>query len=77
VCPAVTPRCMCLCNTGQFVTPSGISDLCSRVDGKGTPLILSAVSVLVLAQPSSEVPEELMNSPAYIYIYIYIKDSII
>jgi len=35
-----------------------------------------AVSVLVVAQPSSEVPEELMNYPVYmneyIYIYIYI-----
>jgi hypothetical protein len=30
------------------------------------------VSVLVVAQRSSEVPEGLMNNPVYIYIYIYI-----
>jgi hypothetical protein len=28
-------------------------------------MILSAVSVLVLAQSSSEIPEELMNNPVY------------
>ena len=33
---------------------------------------LSAVSVLVVAQSSSEIPEGLMNNPVYIYIYIYI-----
>jgi len=31
-------------------------------------MLLSAVSVLVVAQPSSEVPEGLMNYPVYIYI---------
>jgi hypothetical protein len=30
-------------------------------------MLLSAVSVLVVAQPSSEVPEGLMNDPAYIF----------
>ena len=35
-------------------------------------MLLSAVSVLVVAQSSSEVPEGLTNNPVYIYIYIYI-----
>ena len=45
-------------------------------------MLLSAVSVLVVAQSSSEIPERLMNNPVcvcvcvcvcmYIYIYIYI-----
>ena len=35
-------------------------------------MLLSAVSVLVIAQSSSEIPEGLMNNPVYIYIYIYI-----
>jgi len=35
-------------------------------------MLLSAVSVLVVAQAISEVPEGLMNNPVYIYIYIYI-----
>ena len=34
-------------------------------------MLLSAVSVLVVAQSSSEIPEGLMNNPIYIYIYIY------
>ena len=34
-------------------------------------MLLSAVSVLVVAQSSSEVPEGLTNNPIYIYIYIY------
>ena len=33
-------------------------------------MLLSAVSVLVVAQSSSEVPEGLMNNPVYIYTYI-------
>ena len=33
-------------------------------------MLLSAVSVLDVAQSSSEVPEVLMNNPVYIYIYI-------
>jgi len=33
-------------------------------------MLLSAVSVLVVAQSSSEVPEGLTNNPVYIYIYI-------
>ena len=32
-------------------------------------MLLSAASVLVVVQPSSEVPEGLMNYPIYIYIY--------
>ena len=35
-------------------------------------MLLSAVSVLVVAQSSSEIPEGLMNNPVYMYIYIYI-----
>jgi len=35
-------------------------------------MLLSAVSVLVVAQSSSEIPEGLMNNPVYIYIYKYI-----
>jgi len=38
-------------------------------------MLLSAVSVLVVAQSSSEIPEGLMNNPVYIYIYIYIHIS--
>ena len=33
-------------------------------------MFLSAVSVLVVAQLSSEIPEGLMNNPVYIYIYM-------
>jgi len=32
-------------------------------------MLLSAVSVLVVAQSSSEIPEGIMNNPVYIYIY--------
>ena len=35
-------------------------------------MLLSAVSVVVVAQSSSEIPEGLMNNPVYIYIYTYI-----
>ena len=35
-------------------------------------MLLSAVSVLVVAQSSSKIPEGLMNNPVYIYIYIYV-----
>ena len=35
-------------------------------------MLLSAVSVFVVAQPSSEVPEGLLNHLVYVYIYIYI-----
>jgi hypothetical protein len=31
-------------------------------------MLLSAVSVLVVVQPSSEVPGGLMNYPVYVYI---------
>ena len=30
-------------------------------------MLLSAVSVLVVAQSSSEIPEELMNNPVYLF----------
>jgi hypothetical protein len=33
----------------------------------GTDMLLSAVSVLVVAQPSSEVPEGLMNYPVFCF----------
>ena len=33
-------------------------------------MLLSAVSVLVVAQSSSEIPEGLMNNPVYIYVYM-------
>ena len=36
-------------------------------------MLLSAVSVLTVAQSSSEIPEGLMNNSVYIYIYIYIE----
>ena len=32
-------------------------------------MLLSAVSVLVVAQSSSEVPEGLMNNPVFIYLW--------
>jgi len=35
-------------------------------------MLLSAVSVLVVAQSIFEVPEGLMNNPVYIYIYTHI-----
>ena len=34
-------------------------------------MLLSAVSVLAVAQSSLEIPEGLMNNPVYIYIYIH------
>ena len=52
-------------------------------------MLLSAVSVLVVAQSSSEIQEGLMNNPVcvcvcvcvcvyiYIYIYIYIKQRLL
>src|SRR5215468_5661382 len=33
-------------------------------------MLLSAVSVLVVAQSSSKIPEGIMNNPVYIYIYM-------
>ena len=33
-------------------------------------MLLSAVSVLVVAQSSSEIPEGLMNNPVYIYFVV-------
>jgi len=34
-------------------------------------MLLSAVSVLVVAQSSSEIPEELMNNTVYSYMYFF------
>ena len=36
-------------------------------------MLLSAVSVLVVAQSSSEIPEGLMNNPVYTYMYMYVS----
>ena len=33
-------------------------------------MLLSAVSVLVVAQSNSEIPEGLMNNPVYIYVCV-------
>ena len=38
-------------------------------------MLLSAVSVLVVAQSSSEIPEGLMNNPIFIYIYVVCPES--
>ena len=35
-------------------------------------MLLSAVSVLVVAQSSSEIPEGLMNNPVFLYSLIFI-----
>ena len=35
-------------------------------------MLLSAVSVLVVAQSSSEIPEGLMDNPVYNYIEVYV-----
>jgi hypothetical protein len=35
-------------------------------------MLLSAVSILVVAQSSSEIPEELMNNSVCVCVYIYI-----
>jgi hypothetical protein len=42
-------------------------------DSLSFDMLLSAVSFLVVAQSSSEIPEGLMNNPVYIYIYIYAR----
>ena len=36
-------------------------------------MLLSAVSVLVVAQSSSEIPEGLMNNPVYIYTHTHTR----
>ena len=38
-------------------------------------MLLSAVSVLVVAQASSEIPEGLMNNPVYYSRDIYTRDT--
>ena len=38
-------------------------------------MLLSAVSVLVVAQSSSEVPEGLMNNPVYIAVCTFYRQS--
>ena len=39
-------------------------------------MLLSAVSVLVVAQSSSEIPEEVMNNPVCIYIVCRVAHSV-
>jgi len=39
-------------------------------------MLLSAVSVLVVAQSSSEVPEGLMNNPVYSYFFIILYNDV-
>jgi hypothetical protein len=41
----------------------------------GAPYVLCAVSVLVVAQASSEVPEGLMYYPAYTLVMIFVGRS--
>ena len=36
-------------------------------------MLLSAVSVLVVAQSSSEIPEGLMNNPVFVILFVDIK----
>jgi len=54
--PATTPRPLVQKKTWRYSLP---------ID-----MLLSAVSVLVVAQSSSEIPEGFMNNSVYIYIYI-------
>jgi len=53
-------------------TPRPLVQKKSLRDSVPIDMLLSALSFLVVAQSSSEVPEGLMNNPVYIYIYIYI-----
>ena len=39
-------------------------------------MLLSAVSVLVVAQSSSEIPEGLMNNPVFIVMIAWVKDCV-
>ena len=41
-------------------------------DSPPIDMLLSVVSVLVVVQPSSEVPEGLMNYPVYTYVFVCI-----
>jgi hypothetical protein len=53
-------------------TPRRLVHIKTWRDSLPTDMLLSAVSVLVVAQPRSELPEGLMNYSVYIqYIYIY------
>jgi hypothetical protein len=56
--PASTPRCLVQKKTWR--------------DSLSIDMLLSAVSVLVVTQSSSEIPEGLMNHPVYIYISYHI-----
>ena len=58
-------------------TPRSLTQKKTWRDSLPIDMLLSAVSVLVVAQSSSEIAEGLMNNPVfiYIYIYIYIYDS--
>ena len=40
-------------------------------------MLLSAVSVLVVAQSSSEIPEGLMNNPVYLMVDIRISGTVV
>jgi hypothetical protein len=46
-------------------------------DSLAIDMLLSAVSVLVVVQPSSEVPGGLMNYPVYLRLEIHILDSLV
>ena len=50
------------CETNR---PSGPMGLWARRDSLPIDMLLSAMSVLVVAQSSSEIPEGLMNNPVY------------
>ena len=39
-------------------------------------MLLSTVSILVVAQSIFEIPEGIMNNLVYIYIYIYVSDGL-
>ena len=49
----------------NFLEPSGPLQACNGTALPFIDMLLSAVSVLVVAQSSSEIPEGLMNNPVY------------
>jgi len=53
-------------------TPRAVVQKKTWRDSVPIDMLISTVSVLVVAQSSSKIPEGLMNNPVYIYIYIYI-----
>ena len=40
-------------------------------------MLLSAVSVLVVAQSSSEIPEGLMNNPVFILVFVSLVTAVV